>query len=138
MFEQNYAISQLLKVTIAYNLDICSPSCGNKGKQSWYKIMQKKHNHAPNELLITNFCEMGAMILSNRMVYKILEIYNRNILYSHILDYGFDHFICNIANEYNYICGIYKDISYINPSRMPRENHRKKYESVKNYHSVKG
>lgn len=120
ILKQHRPISNILKLMIEHNLDICSPSCDTDGKQSWYEIMNTKLDNQNNNLYITNFCEMGAMFLSKSIVTKILEERKNNLLYKNLVDYGMDHFICNIADRDNMKCGLVKNITYINHQPISR------------------
>lgn len=114
LFKQYKPISNILKLMIEHNLDICSPSADAEGRKSWYEIMNTKLDELNNNLYITNFCEMGSMFLSRNIITKILEERKNNLLYSNLTDYGLDHFICNIANRDGMRCGLVKNITYIN------------------------
>lgn len=96
-----------------YRLSIISPtnSCLESG--SLYHIMRYYPNQ--NKILITNFCEMGFMLIESSFFAKILESYKQ--LSKQILDYGFDYFICNLANQENKKIGIVKNLLFTNPQR---------------------
>ena len=100
-----------------YSLDLCSPSCGSKGKLSWYEVM-KTGAYLSDELWISNFCEMGCMFFTQNLIKKFKEVYDTNTSYNEIKDYGIDHIICNFVNRNAYRCGIVKNITYYNPLKI--------------------
>lgn len=113
LLNQEKSFTRIVDLMKNFDLDLCSPSCGINGKQSWYDIMKINKESVTNQLWITNFCEMGSMVLSSRVVKKFATIYLEN--YYDIKDYGMDHIICNFINTNTYKCGIIKNITYYNP-----------------------
>lgn len=111
-------------------LDIASPSNGCGGMKSFHSIMNC--SEAVGEVCVTDFCEMGAMILSSRMLESAI-IAHRLEGYEGLRDYGMDMFLCNLANKMGYEIGIFRNVLYHNPNRIPenkRDTQRKSWESL--------
>jgi hypothetical protein len=113
-----------------YNLDICSPMNDGQGKFSEH--LNNIIEPIPNKrfIFITNFCEMGFMVISSKLLKIIIEEYKKQNL--KILDYGFDWFICKIANENLFKIGLINHISFYNPKQPQRyyEIYRQKKDKI--------
>ena len=111
LFNNSDVFDQCRLISSNNNLDVVSISNDNRKKKSPYSIM--KYNPYETALWITNFCEMGFMIIKKDFLTKIIQRYYE--LDCKIKDYGFDWFISNLATEYNKKIGIIKHLSYSNP-----------------------
>lgn len=111
-----------------YNLDILSLSNDMSGKASWYNIMNTPK--PIKEIWITNFCEMGAIIISSEICKAIIQTYIEQKI--SIVDFGFDLLFSKIANEKNKTIAIAKNLTYHNPPIIkPRYTGRNLFEQNK-------
>lgn len=111
LFNQSDTLSIAILNMIKYSIDICSLSNDGRGKKSWYNIMNT--DEPKKEILLTNFCEMGSVIMTSNMCKNIIEAYYKEQL--SIVDFGFDLFYSKIANDNNKKIGIFKNLTYYNP-----------------------
>jgi len=109
------------------DLSICSPSNDGVGKKSYELMLGNKQQ---KEIWITNFCEMGCMVIRNDLLKIIIQKYIEEKV--NIVDYGFDWFICNIANTIKARIGLIKNLNFYNPYNCERNIGLKEYKNNKN------
>ena len=117
LFNNSDVFNQCCLIGSKNNLDVVSISNDNKKKKSPYSIMMRYGSDEPT-LWITNFCEMGFMIIKKDFLTKIIQRYCE--IDCKVQDYGFDWFISHLAIEYNKKIGIIKHLSYSNPVNQKR------------------
>lgn len=135
LFNNSNVFDQCHLISLNNNLDVVSISNDNKKKKSSYSIM-RYHSDEPT-LWITNFCEMGFMIIKKDFLTKIIQRYYE--VDCKVQDYGFDWFISHLAIEYNKKIGIIKHLSYSNPVNKKRSIawYKSDYNTPKELRSVK-
>jgi len=117
-----------IKYIRKYNIDILSLSNDTSGKASWYNMMNTPK--PIEEIWITNFCEMGAIIISSQICKDIIDIYIKQQI--NIIDFGFDLLFSKIANDNNKTIAISKNLTYHNPPILkPRYTGRNLFEQNK-------
>lgn len=105
-------ISKITHIMDTHDLTICSPCNRCVSKRSGHSIMNVEEKE--NKLLITNFCEMGAMIIESSFLKQIKNKEKK------VEDYGYDYYISNIASKNNKKIGIVSTIGYDNPEQQQR------------------
>jgi hypothetical protein len=116
LFNNSDVFNQCCLIGSKNNLDVVSISNDNKKKKSSYHIM--RYDSDEPTLWITNFCEMGFMMIKKDFLTKIIQRYCE--IDCKVQDYGFDWFISHLAIEYNKKIGIIKHLSYSNPVNQKR------------------
>lgn len=116
LFNQHNTIYQAINYMDVYNLSISSISNGCQEKKSPYYVMNNKG--LINELWITNFVEMGFMIIDSKSISNLANTSDKEL----VEDYGYDYYICNIANKNNLKIGVFKNLDYTNPQQPNRQN----------------
>lgn len=127
LFHNINSLNTCLELMKKFNLSLCSLSNNNQGKKSYYPIMASTDT---NHLWITNFCEMGCMIFRSSLLKLIIKIYNNK--YKKLKDWGFDWFICSLANQYKHNIGIIKNLSFSNPVQSIRDIGKSEWIQYKN------
>lgn len=128
LFNEPNSVNQVMLYMNQFNIHLCSLSNNNVGKKTYYKVM---HTTTDKCIEITNFCEMGCMIFNNQLLKLIKDEYYKS--YQDLKDWGFDWWICSLANKYNYTIGIIKHLSFYNPQQPVRDVAKdswKKYEDT--------
>lgn len=115
LFEEPNSIIETISKMKDFNISVCSLSNNNKGKTVSYGIMCADNTRT---IKITNFCEMGCMILHNNFLKLVKQEYFKN--YPLLTDFGFDWFICSLANNTNHIIGIIQYLFFFNPVHVDR------------------
>jgi len=116
-FNQTQTLEKCVFFMDRYDLDICSISNSNAIKKTTYSVMAA--NKLRNEIWITNFCELGFMIIRKNLLNCFIDYYNTN-LKNHCLDWGMDFAICNFASSHNNKIGIIKNMTFTNPRQKIR------------------
>lgn len=116
LFNQNNSMTQIVYLMKKYNISLCSLSNDNRGKKTFYNVMHKNNKKVID---ITNFCEMGCMIFDRKFLRVIQTTYYTS--YRDLKDWGFDWWICSMANEFKLKIGIVKYLSFYNPMRSDRD-----------------
>lgn len=116
-FNQSQTLQKCMFLMDHYDLDICSISNSNNQKKTPYSVMAA--NKLRNEIWITNFCELGFMIIRQNLLNCFIDYYNSN-LKNRCLDWGMDFAISNFANDHNNKIGIIKNMTFTNPEQKIR------------------
>lgn len=117
LFKEPNSINEAVLLMKKFDISLCSLSNNSKGKKATYSIMGPENADKP-KIAITNFCEMGCMIFKNTFLELCKqEYYNK---YPKLTDWGFDWFICSLAQQYNLNIGIVKHLSFSNPIQHGR------------------
>lgn len=124
IFEQSNILDQMIDTVNKYDLSICSISNNDVlHKRTPYSIMRYTNN--VHELWITNFVEMGCMMIRSDLLDLALKKYISDKLT--IIDFGWDIFLCGMANGLNRRIGIIKNLSFINPRKPLRATGRQNF-----------
>lgn len=115
-FQQTNIINETVNLMEQFNISLCSPSNNNDQKKSSYNVMASDKDE--KKIIITNFCEMGCMVFKNVFLDLCKTQYYDK--YPGLTDWGFDWFICSLANNYNYNIGIINHLSFSNPKQYNR------------------
>lgn len=130
LYKKPDSFEKIINLMENFDLDLCSASNDCTGERSWHKIMNAED--PVDEIWISNFCEMGGMFISGKLLSLVKEIYKNNYLY--LVDFGMDIFISNICDYFNLKIGIVKNLFYHNPERVElnkRNYGREQYEKNK-------
>lgn len=116
LFQNHNSLMLATELMNKFDISLCSLSNTNTGKKSYYPIMSSSNNPS---LWITNFCEMGCMIFKNTLLALVKNIYHEK--FNNLKDWGFDWWICSLANYCQYKIGIIKHLSFSNPVQKDRD-----------------
>lgn len=116
LFQNKDSILLATKLMQKFDISLCSLSNTNTGKVSYYPIMSSNNDAS---LWLTNFCEMGCMIFHSKLLKLVKNIYDEK--FKNLKDWGFDWWICSLANQYKYNIGIVKHLSFSNPVQKDRD-----------------
>lgn len=116
LFKQNNSIVDSVSLMKKFDIALCSLSNSNDCKPSCHEIMSSNHSKS---ILITNFVEMGCMIFRKDLLKLIKQEHKEK--FSELTDFGFDWWICSLANEKKYNIGLMQHISYSNPLQPARD-----------------
>lgn len=126
LFNSTETFTYIYNYMETLDLSICSPCNDGVGKKT-YDIMLG--NKQQKEIWITNFCEMGCMIIKNDLLKIVIQKYIENKI--SIVDYGFDWFISSIANNTFAKIGLIKNLTFYNPYNHNRNIGQTEYEKNK-------
>lgn len=126
-FNQEYAINKTIHTMQKFDVSVCSLSNDAQGKKSSYDIMNS--DTILNEIWITNFCEMGCMIISAEIVKDTIQYLESNNII--IKDFGFDLLITKLSKIKNKRIGIMKNLTFYNPKAQHRNSCKHLWESYR-------
>lgn len=129
-FDQPNTLNSIINLMEIYDIGLASPSNNGFGKDSYYNIMQTS-SIKNNAIWITNFCEMGCMIMRQDLLKLIHNKYIHNRY--QFIDWGFDRFISRVANNNNIRIGIVKNLTFFNPEQPIRDYGIKEYNKYKKH-----
>lgn len=112
LFKQNNSIEETVSVMQKFDISLCSLSNNNEFKKAAYDVMYSSDASKPR-VAITNFCEMGCMIFHKSLLKLVKQGYEND--YRKLTDWGFDWYICSLAEKNNHTIGIVKHLYFSNP-----------------------